>query len=484
MLSQNATKNHLLDFTPKTQRLIWVIDDDVEVLNFFQNFFKSQSTTCTCFQDPLTALQHLALISKDEPEKRPDLVFLDLHMPRMNGLEFSKTFKEHQSQTPLILMTAHASLDTAIEGIRQGAFDYLRKPILPSELNLAMERVFHFSRLLQDNEHLRLEMKSQWSLGKMIGKSPAMKNIFDLIKRVANSTAPVLISGESGTGKELVAQAIHQLGPRTHQPFIAINCSAIPNELLESELFGHAKGSFTGAYQKKRGLFEEAHGGTLFLDEIGDMDLQLQAKLLRVLQDHKIRAVGDNQIKSIDVRVISATNKDLKESIREGTFREDLFYRLSVIPLLIPPLKYRKEDIPLLAEHFLKKFNALNHTQNKGFTKSAMEKLIHLPWPGNVRELENLIERLVVLSEKNYIEAEDIPNPDTATFENFLSHISLELPPLAEVERRYIELVLEKTHGKKEKASQILGLNRRTLYRKEKVENVTKPPSKWDNISQ
>ncbi|HPI41324.1 MAG TPA: sigma-54 dependent transcriptional regulator [Pseudobdellovibrionaceae bacterium] len=467
MLSQKDTELIPTLEQKKSVAHIWIIDDDLQMLSFLKKYFIEQGYSCSCFESPTLALQKLNLVDQGQ-DLEPDLVLTDLHMPQIDGLEFTRQFRDHRPHTPIILMTAHASLDTAIEGIRRGAFDYLSKPIQLNELGLSIQRAFHFTRLEKDNEYLREELKNQWKLGKMIGKSKAMKNVFDLIMRVSKASAHVLISGESGTGKELVAQALHQLGPRSQHPFIAINCSAIPDELLESELFGHARGSFTGAYQKKKGLFEEAHGGTLFLDEIGDLNLPLQAKLLRVLQDHKIRAVGDNQYKEIDVRVIAATHKDLKESIRNGTFREDLYYRLSVIPILIPPLKYRKEDIPLLAEHFLAKYASINNSKTKGFTKSAMEKLIHLPWPGNVRELENLVERLMVLSEKDYIEAEDIPTNEESTFETFFSEINHELPPMSEVEKRYIEFVLEKTNGKKEKAAQILGIHRRTLYRKEK----------------
>ncbi len=258
-------------------------------------------------------------------------------------------------------------------------------------------------------------------MGRVIGKSPAMKAIFDLVARVSGATANVLITGESGSGKEMVARAIHESGPRASKQFVAINCTAIPETLLESELFGHAKGSFTGAITRKRGLFEEAEGGTLFLDEIGDMNPQLQSKLLRVIQERKVRAVGDNVDKPIDVRVIAATHKDLKMAIKEGRFREDLFYRLSVIPIVIPPLRGRRDDVPLLAEHFLKKYSAMNNSQVKGFTKRAMAKLMDLKWEGNVRELENVVERAVVLSSSTLIDEADIPTPETQSPESFFT---------------------------------------------------------------
>jgi DNA-binding NtrC family response regulator len=305
-------------------------------------------------------------------------------------------------------------------------------------------------------------------MGDVIGKSAGMKAVFDLVGRVSAATANILITGESGTGKEMVARAIHQSGPRMNKPFVAINCSAIPETLLESELFGHAKGSFTGAIQRKRGLFEEADGGTLFLDEIGDMNVSLQSKLLRVIQERKVRAVGENIARDVDVRLIAATHKDLKAAIKEGRFREDLYYRLSVIPIVIPPLRHRKEDIPLLAEHFLKKYAATNNAKVKGFTKRAMAKLVGLKWEGNVRELENMVERAVVLCQESLIDEADIPSPETRNAEEFFGSATTDFPTVSQLEKRYIQLVLEKTGGRKDKAAQILGINRRTLYRKER----------------
>jgi transcriptional regulator with PAS, ATPase and Fis domain len=266
----------------------------------------------------------------------------------------------------------------------------------------------------------------------------------------------------------MVARAIHQSGTRATKPFIAINCTAIPETLLESELFGHAKGAFTGAVARKKGLFEEADGGTLFLDEIGDMYTSLQAKLLRVLQEKKVRAVGDNESRDINVRIIAATHKDLKVAIKDGRFREDLYYRLSVIPIVIPPLRHRKDDIPILAEYFLKKYATMNGINVKGFTKNAMSRLVEMRWEGNVRELENMIERAVVLSRGPTIDEVDLPNAETASFDGFFSNASQDLPDMAELEKRYITMVLEKTGGRKDKAAQILGINRRTLYRKER----------------
>jgi DNA-binding NtrC family response regulator len=295
-----------------------------------------------------------------------------------------------------------------------------------------------------------------------------MLEIFDLIRRVSDAMANVLINGESGTGKEQVARAIHQNGSRAAHAFVAINCTAIPESLMESELFGHARGSFTGAHARKKGLFEEAEGGTLFLDEIGDMDLSLQSKLLRVLQERKIRAVGDTADRDVDVRVIAATHKDLKTAIKNGGFREDLYYRLNVIPIVIPPLRHRREDIPLLAESFLKKYAAANNSHVTQFTQRALTKMMAMPWEGNVRELENCIERAVVLCRGHLIDEHDLPMASDITSDSFFGEISGRFPTIEEFEKKYIKFILDKTGGKKEKAAQILGMNRRTLYRKER----------------
>ena len=396
-----------------------------------------------------------------------DLIISDINMPGMSGIEFTEIFKSMNSKVPVILITAFGSVETALESIRKGAFDYIVKPFKLSELSVTADRALGFSNLQKENQLLREKLYQGNSFAGILGKSHGMKEVFDLVQRVAQATANVLISGESGTGKERVARAIHDLGPRAKKPFIAINCTAIPDTLLESELFGHAKGSFTGAIQRKRGLFEEADGGTIFLDEIGDMDMNLQSKLLRVIQERKIRPVGDNVDHPVDVRILAATHKDLKAAIKNGTFREDLYYRLSVIPIVIPPLRHRPEDIPLLMEHFLKKYTAENGSPVKGFTPEAMSQLMGLPWEGNVRELENLVERLVVLAKNDMIKVSDLPNAQTADSESFFAQSTNQVQTLDELEKRYIRFVLEKAGGKKEKAAQMLGINRRTLYRKE-----------------
>ncbi len=443
---------------------VWVIDDELEMRSLLEDYLKQEKYEVTPF--PL-ATEALKVLNRGELAE-PDLIITDLKMAQMDGMQFLQEAQRTKSEIPVILMTAFGTIDTAIQAMKNGAYDYVVKPFKLAEIGLTVERALEKRRLSLENVLLRKEVKRSWAMGDVIGKSSAMKTVFDLVQRVAPSLSNVLIQGESGTGKEMVARLIHQLSTRAQKPFVAINCTAIPENLLESELFGHAKGSFTGAIQKKTGLFEEANGGTLFLDEIGDMSPPLQAKLLRVIQERKIRPVGDNTLRDVDVRIIAATHKDLKASIREGSFREDLFYRLSVIPISIPPLRERIEDIPLLAEHFLHKYAAANGSPVRGFSQNAMTKLIRMRWEGNVRELENMVERAVVLCRSQQIEAEDILDPENANPEQFFKASISDFPTLIQLEERYIRVILEKTQGRKDKAAQILGINRRTLYRKER----------------
>jgi DNA-binding NtrC family response regulator len=452
-----------------------VIDDDKEMRSLVADFLWSRGFEVN---EAPTAVEALARIQRgdyqgeevQDPCWKLDLIISDLNMPDMTGIEFVTRLKAMATEVPVILITAFGSIETAIEAIRKGAYDYQTKPFKLSELNVTVERATSYRQLRRENQRLRIAARAQTSFANIIGKSPGMREVFDLIQRVADASASVLISGESGTGKERVARAIHDQGNRRGKNFVAINCTAIPDTLLESELFGHAKGAFTGAIARKRGLFEEADGGTIFLDEIGDMDLALQAKLLRVLQEKRIRAVGENVDKEIDVRIIAASHKDLKKAIKNGSFREDLYYRLAVIPVVIPPLRHRREDIPLLVDHFLEKYARLNASQARQISSEAMAALVSMPWEGNVRELENLIERTVVLARGPVITEKDLPSAARNDGESFLEgelH-GATLPTLEDLERRYMKFVLDKTGGKKEKAAQILGINRRTLYRKER----------------
>lgn len=451
-----------------------VADDEKEMRELLRDFLSKEGYQVTCFPSATEALKAMASEGPlaEGKEGEVDVILSDIQMAGMDGMQFLKEIRRDRPHIPLILATGFASVDTAIESMKNGAYDYIVKPFKLAELGVVVERAVELHRLTKDNQILRGEIRKDWGIAGMLGKSPAMRAVFDLVSRVAQSTANVLVTGESGTGKEMVARAIHSSGPRASKPFIAINCTAIPETLLESELFGHAKGSFTGAVGKKKGLIEEADGGTLFLDEIGDMSPPLQAKLLRVLQERKIRPVGDNSFYDVDVRVIAATHKDLKAAIREGRFREDLYYRLSVIPIVIPPLRERADDIPLLAEFFLKKYAAANGTfgaaRVHGFSKGALSKLMRLPWEGNVRELENVIERAIVLCPRNVVEESDIPDSESTRPGLAAKAMTADFPTLAQLEERYIHSVLQKTAGRKDRAAQILGINRRTLYRKER----------------
>ncbi len=469
---------------------IVVVDDDHEMRSLLEDSLSGEGYHVTVFPTAVAALQALGKsgpLSVEHEEGDIDLLISDIKMPEMDGLEFTSRLKALRPEIPIILITAFGSVETAIEAMKRGAFHYVVKPFKLAEISVSVKKALEHRRLGRDNSALVRELRKSWVLGDVIGKSPAMRQVFDLVSRVSQATANVLVTGESGTGKEMVARAIHNSGPRAHKPFVAINCTAIPETLLESELFGHARGSFTGAYTRKRGLFEEAEGGTLFLDEIGDMNVALQAKLLRVIQERKVRAVGENVGKAVDVRIIAATHKDLKGAIKEGLFREDLFYRLSVIPIVIPPLRQRREDIPVLADHFLRKYALANGSKVDGFSRRAMARLIAMKWEGNVRELENLVERAVVLAQSHLIDESDLPDGPVVNPEEFFSGATADFPTLEQLERRYMRVVLEKTGGKKEQAAQILGINRRTLYRKEReagwVEDSDDPGVNEDSTS-
>jgi DNA-binding NtrC family response regulator len=403
------------------------------------------------------------------------------------------------NDTPIILITAHKSSEKAIEAIEAGAYDFVVKPLHFPQLQVSVERALHFNRIRSENQALKtaVALKDGIGMDGIIGRSPGLVRAIDLAKRVADSSANVFITGETGAGKEVIAKAIHFFGQRKRHPFIAINCSAIPENLLESELFGHAKGSFTGASDKKIGLFEEAGEGTLFLDEIGDLSLPLQAKLLRTLQEKRIKRIGENQFRPVNARIISATHKDLKLEVKEKRFREDLFFRMNVIPIHLPPLRQRKEDILPLAEYFLKKFAALNGKKVEGFSKSALEYMLKNPWTGNVRELENAIERAVVLCENSLLHSADlvldsadtiVESPEVAIsvssnlkasapteFYGLAPSQNEELITLDELTNRYLLFALNKNHGAKDKTARDLGIDRKTLYRRLQDMNRKQP---------
>jgi two-component system response regulator AtoC len=442
-------------------RRILIVDDDRAMRELLASLFKERGLWVEDASSADAALARAA-------EHDFDVVLSDVRMPGLSGVELVGQLRRLRPGTPVVLMTAFGSIDSAVDAMRGGAFDYLTKPFEPDAVILAVERALAHRALALENEQLRRAVDRSGSLGELIGKSPAMREIFALIKRIAHGRSSVLITGESGTGKEVVARAIHFHGDRAEKAFVPINCTAIPEGLLESELFGHVRGAFTGAHASKRGLFEKADGGTLFLDEIGDMGLVLQGKLLRVLQDREIRAVGGTQSVRVDVRIIAATHRDLEAEIAAGRFREDLFYRLNVIPVHIPPLRERPEDVPALVEGFLRRHA---DGRRRFFSPEALERLLVHPWRGNARELENVIERALALSDVETLGPEDVPLPGGATpeqprGEDFLAVAAAHGMTLHELSERYTEQVLCSTGGNKVQAARILGIDRKTLYRR------------------
>lgn len=397
-----------------------------------------------------------------------DLVLTDLKMPEMDGLELLKTIKGTRPEIMVIMMTAHGSIETAVEAMKIGADDYITKPIDFNDLLLHISKVQKESLLLRENRLLRMEVRKKFEFNNIIGKSKKMQEIFSLIEKVALGSSTVMIYGGSGTGKELVAKAIHYNSPRADRPFIPFNCGAIPETLVESELFGHTKGAFTGAIQAKKGLFEEANEGTLFLDEISSILPSVQVKLLRVLQEKELMKVGSTERTKIDVRMIAATNENLEENMKQGKFREDLFYRLHVFPIFLPDLKGRKEDIPLLAYHFLDFYSKEAKKEIKGISKGAMKLLLEYHWPGNVRELENTIERAVIMTDQDTLVPNDFPKDLMEGFSEMIKRGVKDRKSLDDIKSEYIKEILKEVGGNKRIASEILRVNPRTLYRFEK----------------
>ncbi|MFN3739464.1 MAG: sigma-54-dependent transcriptional regulator [Thermodesulfovibrionales bacterium] len=387
-----------------------------------------------------------------------DLIVTDVRLPDKNGIELLREIHS-LSDAPVIVMTAFGTIKDAVEAMKLGAFDYITKPFSLEEFVLLVDRAIEFKRLRQENLRLRQDVSRCFGLSSIIGESNAIKALLSMIEKIAPSESTVLITGESGTGKELVATTIHYQSPRRDKPLIKVNCAALPEGLIESELFGHEKGAFTGALKKKQGRFEVASGGTIFLDEVGDLPLSAQAKLLRVLQDKTFERVGGTETIKVDVRIIAATNRDLKEEIKKGRFREDLFYRLNVIPIVIPPLRERKEDIPVLVEYFLKKFNSRSG-RNVRFSSDAMKALLEYDYPGNVRELENIVERAAVLSQDGIIKKDDLPFSFSSSESLLLSEVS------SRAEKEHILKVLKLTGGNKTRAAELLGISRKTLWEK------------------
>jgi two-component system, NtrC family, response regulator AtoC len=397
-----------------------------------------------------------------------DLVLTDLKMPEMDGLELLKTIKGTRPEVMVILMTAYGSIETAVEAMKIGANDYLTKPVNFNDLLIHISKAQKESFLLRENRLLRMEVKKKFEFNNIIGKSKKMQEVFSLIEKVALGNSTVIIYGGSGTGKELVAKAIHYNSPRADRPFIPFNCGAIPETLVESELFGHTKGAFTGAIQAKKGLFEEANGGTLFLDEISTILPSVQVKLLRVLQEKELMKVGSTERTKIDVRMIAATNENLEENMKKGKFREDLFYRLHVFPIFLPDLKDRKEDIPLLAYHFFDLYSKETKKEIQGISKEAMKLLLEYPWPGNVRELENAIARAVIMTDEDHLGPNDFPKDLVEGFSEMIKRGVKDRKSLDDIKSEYIKEILKEVGGNKRIASEILRVNPRTLYRFEK----------------
>ena len=438
---------------------ILVVDDDQSSRELLARILTSAGHRVTALSDGREAV---AMLDAGDP---PDLVVSDIRMAEMDGLQVIDAFRERAPETPVILVTAFGNIDGALEAIRRGAADYLSKPYDVDAIKLVVARALQHRALAMENRALRRGLRDRYRLENVVGRSEAMLQVYKTAARVASTDATVLIQGESGTGKELVARAIHAASPRASGPFVAVDCGAIAEGVLESELFGHTRGAFTGAQVARRGLFEEAHHGTLFLDEIGDVGPNLQARLLRALQEGTIRRVGANDPIAVDVRIVAATNRDMDAAVKQGTFRADLYYRLHVVSIRIPPLRERREDIPLLAEHFAQKHG---RAEGSAISPEARELLVAYDWPGNVRELENAVARALALNPSGVVIPEDLPD---AIHLAQAEPAPVPLPPpgdrptLAELERRYASQVLGETGGNKTRAAEILGIDRKTLYR-------------------
>jgi DNA-binding NtrC family response regulator len=433
---------------------VLVVDNDTEMLALLRRHLEAEGMAVVMSGGGKEAIRSLE-------DQDFDVILTDIVMDEVGGLEVLAAVQRAHSPTRVILMTAFGSLETAIDAIRQGAYDYLTKPFKLAEVTLAVQRALDDQRLRRENQRLRAEVERQQGFDRLLGRSRAMQAVLDQARAVADSDASVLLLGESGTGKELVAQALHWHSARRSGPFVPVNCAAVPDTLLESELFGHEKGAFTGAQQKRAGLFAHAHGGTLFLDEIGDLPLALQVKLLRAIQDKAVRPVGGTEAVRLDLRLITATNRDLATLVREGKFREDLYYRLAVIPIRLPTLRERPEDIPLLGEHFLRLAATRLGKALTGFAPDAAAWMLEHRWPGNVRELENLVERAAVLARGPVIALADLH-----TEFSLAPGASSLRPTLDEMAGQYIRRVLEEVQGDKRAAAKILGVSVRTLQRR------------------
>ena len=439
---------------------ILVVEDEPATRLGLTELVRTWGFTADAAADGEEALQKITAF-------RPSIIISDLVMPRMGGLELLRAIKDEGGDLTTVILTAQGTVETAVEAIKEGAYDYLTKPVEPQRLKILLDKIVERQDTLREVKVLRRQLREHGTFGRMIGSSPQVRKVYHVIEQAAPTSANVLIWGESGTGKELVAQTIHQLSPRAGQPFVPINCAAIPETLLESEIFGHEKGAFTGAHDRRQGCFELADRGTLFLDEIAEMTPATQVKLLRVLQERKFRRLGGRGEMSVDVRVIAATNVNPAEAVKNGKLREDLYYRLNVFAIQIPPLRDRKDDLPLLIQSFLNEFNERNSKKVAAVDPAAIRMLEQFNWPGNVRELRNVMERAVILSSGEFIESKHLPplvtdSPDVVK-------PTLSLTPgttVEEAERRLILMTLEHTRDNKTRAAEILGISLKTLHNK------------------
>ncbi|MBI4229097.1 MAG: sigma-54-dependent Fis family transcriptional regulator [Deltaproteobacteria bacterium] len=438
---------------------ILVVDDDKNTLDALTRALSREGYHVLPAD---TATQGLEIMSNE----KIDLTLIDLILPGIDGLEFLKRAKSVQPWVMVIIMTGHASIDTAVKAIKEGAYDYLEKPLRITEIKRTVVKALEAQNLIRENINLKDQLREHFAFQNIIGVSSCLHQLLDKVEQIAPSKSTVLLTGQSGTGKELVAQAIHFFSPRAGQPFIKVSCAALPETLLESELFGHEKGAFTGAIKQKAGRFELAHHGTIFLDEIGEIPLSVQVKLLRVLQSGEFERLGGTHSLRVDVRIVAATNRDLDEAVKVKAFREDLLYRLRVIELKLPPLIDRKEDVPFLVHHFIAKYSQENGKSIQGISKAACDVLQNYSWPGNIRELENCIEHAVVMTKGHFIDLEHLP-----TYLPFDKHLQEQLTispgtPLKEIEKKAIAYTLQITKGDKEHAAKLLDIGLATLYRK------------------
>ncbi|MHB2150796.1 sigma-54-dependent transcriptional regulator [Calditrichota bacterium LG25] len=442
---------------------ILIVDDERDALDLMREVFEKKGYT------PVTALNGLEAINIIK-QQEPDVILTDIRMPEMDGMELLRVLTKDYPHIPVIMVTAHGTIETAVDAMKMGAKDYILKPIRINEILSKVERITQLNSLIKENEYLLSKLKQTYDFTNMIGKTENIRKLFDLVKDVAATNTTVLIEGESGVGKELIANAIHYNSPRAKRPFVKINCGVLAESLLESELFGHVRGAFTGAIRDKIGRFEMANGGTLFLDEIGDISLNMQLKLLRVLQEGEFERVGGTETIKVDVRIIAATNKDLKKAMQEGTFRQDLYYRLNVIPIRVPPLRERREDIKYLTYHFIEKFNKIYGKNVMDIEPEAMDILEKYDYPGNIRELENLIERIIVLNKKNIITVKDLPE----NIRNYVGEFNTEKIDFArgfnqlveDYEKNLIIKALEQNKFNKVQTAKMLKMNRSTLISK------------------